>query len=144
MGRPILIFSLFIGILFSCKQEKEKIAQPKIAASVITDTVSYDTDDPAIWMHPSDPSKSLVIGTDKDSLGALYVFNLEGKVIDSLVRKGIQRPNNVDVGYGLTLADGSKVDFAVTGERLTSKLRFFSLPDIKELNPGGFEIFLWG
>jgi 3-phytase len=141
MGRPILIFSLFIGILFSCKQEKEKIAQPKIAASVITDTVSYDTDDPAIWMHPSDPSKSLVIGTDKDSLGALYVFNLEGKVIDSLVRKGIH-PNNVDVGYGLTLADGSKVDFAVTGERLTSKLRFFSLPDMKELNPGGFEIFL--
>ena len=131
MGRPILIFSLFIGILFSCKQEKKKIAQPKIAASVITDTVSYDTDDPAIWMHPSDPSKSLVIGTDKDSLGALYVFNLEGKVIDSLVRKGIQRPNNVDVGYGLTLADGSKVDFAVTGERLTSRLRFFSLPDIK-------------
>ena len=93
-------------------------------------------------MHPSDPSKSLVIGTDKDSSGALYVFNLEGKVIDSLVRKGIQRPNNVDVGYGLTLADGSKVDFAVTGERLTSKLRFFSLPDMKELNPGGFEIFL--
>ena len=50
-----------------------EITQPKIAASVITDTVSYDTDDPAIWMHPSDPSKSLVIGTDKDSLGALYV-----------------------------------------------------------------------
>ena len=140
MGRPILIFSLFIGILFSCKQEKEKIAQPKIAASVITDTVSYDTDDPAIWMHPSDPSKSLVIGTDKDSLGALYVFNLEGKVIDSLVRKGIQRPNNVDVGYGLALADGL-TDFAVTGERLTSRLRFCSLPDMQELNLGGFEIF---
>ena len=140
MGRPILIFSLFIGILFSCKQEKEKIAQPKIAASVITDTVSYDTDDPAIWMHPSDPSKSLVIGTDKDSLGALYVFNLEGKVIDSLVRKGIQRPNNVDVGYGLALADGL-TDFAVTGERLTSRLRFFSLPDMQELNLGRFEIF---
>ena len=140
MGRPILIFSLFIGILFSCKQEKKKIAQPKIAASVITDTVSYDTDDPAIWMHPSDPSKSLVIGTDKDSLGALYVFNLEGKVIDSLVRKGIQRPNNVDVGYGLALADGL-TDFAVTGERLTSRLRFFSLPDMQELNLGGFEIF---
>lgn len=143
MGRTILIFSLFLGLLFSCKplKEKEEITQPKIAASVITDTVSYDTDDPAIWIHPSDPSKSLVIGTDKDSLGALYVFNLEGKIVDSLVRKGIQRPNNVDVGYGLSLAVGSKVDFAVTGERLTSKLRFFSLPDMKELNPGGFEIF---
>jgi 3-phytase len=143
MGRSILIFSLSLGLLFSCTpvKENEEITQPKIAASVITDTVSYDTDDPAIWIHPSDPSKSLVIGTDKDSLGALYVFNLEGKIVDSLVRKGIQRPNNVDVGYGLTLADGSKVDFAVTGERLTSKLRFFSLPDMKEFNPGGLEIF---
>ncbi|MDA0315062.1 MAG: phytase [Bacteroidetes bacterium] len=143
MGRSIIIFSLFLGLLFSCKpgKEKEEISQLKIAASVITDTVSYDTDDPAIWMHPSDPNKSLIIGTDKDSLGALYVFNLEGKIMDSLVRKGIQRPNNVDVGYGLTLADGSKVDFAVTGERLTSKLRFFTLPEMKELNPGGFEIF---
>ena len=45
------------------------------------------------------------------------------------------------MGYGLALADGL-TDFAVTGERLTSKLRFFSLPDMKELNPGGFEIFL--
>ena len=61
-------------------------------------------------------------------------------MVDSLVSKAIQRPNNVDVGYGLALADGL-TDFAVTGERLTSRLRFFSLPDMQELNLGGFEIF---
>lgn len=138
------LFYLFLFFFFvacsSGNKEVETSADP-IVAAFTTDPVAYDTDDPAIWMHPTDPSKSLIIGTDKDSLGALYVFNLEGKVIDSLVRKDIQRPNNVDVGYGLALANGV-TDFAVTGERLTSKLRFFSLPDMKELNPGGFEIFL--
>jgi 3-phytase len=73
-------------------------------------------------------------------VGALYVFDLKGKVIDSLVRRDIQRPNNVDISYGLSL-ENDTVDFAVTGERLTSKLRFFSLPDMQEINAGGIEIF---
>jgi 3-phytase len=142
--KSFLPFYLILFVFFvACSSVNEQLETSKdpIVAAFTTDPVAYDTDDPAIWMHPTDPSKSLIIGTDKDSLGALYVFNLEGKVIDSLVRKDIQRPNNVDVGYGLALANGL-TDFAVTGERLTSKLRFFSLPDMKELNPGGFEIFL--
>ncbi|TNF39036.1 MAG: phytase, partial [Cytophagales bacterium] len=106
----------------------------------ITEPVAYDTDDPAIWINSEDPSQSLIIGTDKDSLGGLYVFDLKGGIIDSLVRKGIQRPNNVDVGYGFALGE-SLLDFAVTGERITSKLRFFSLPDMQEVVPGGISIF---
>lgn len=106
----------------------------------ITDPVIHDTDDPAIWINPADPSQSLIVGTDKDSVGALYVFDLKGKVIDSLVRRDIQRPNNVDINYGLSLGDDT-IDYAVTGERLTSKLRFYSLPEMKEINAGGIEIF---
>lgn len=106
----------------------------------VTDPVLHDTDDPAIWINPADPAKSLIVGTDKDSIGALYVFDLKGKVIDSLVRRDIQRPNNVDINYGLSLGNDT-IDFAVTGERLTSRLRFFSLPDMKEINAGGIEIF---
>lgn len=106
----------------------------------ITDPVTHDTDDPAIWINRADTSQSLIIGTDKDSLGGLYVFDLKGRVIDSLVRKGIQRPNNVDINYGLSLGNHT-IDFAVTGERLTSRLRFFSLPDMNEILIGGIEIF---
>src|SRR5690606_39134089 len=39
-------------------------------------------DDPAIWVHPDDPEKSLVIGTDK-KLG-LYVFDLEGRTLQTV------------------------------------------------------------
>ena len=138
-----MVFRSFIFLLatsfLSCSAPKQETIG-SISPSFVTDTVNFDSDDPAIWVHPTDPSQSLILGTDKDSIGALYVFNLQGKVIDSLVRRGIQRPNNVDVGYGLKLGT-TKMDFAVTGERLTSRLRFFSLPDMRELVPGGIEIF---
>jgi 3-phytase len=142
------IYYLFAGVLagsVACSSKTTETAENadstlRIKPLFVTDSVTHDTDDPAIWIHPTDPSLSLIIGTDKDSLGALYVFDLKGKVIDSLVRKGIQRPNNVDIGYRLSLGTDT-VDFAVTGERLTSKLRFFSLPDMTEINTGGIEIY---
>ncbi|WP_343849219.1 phytase [Algoriphagus jejuensis] len=131
---------------FACSSPKEEtvsevtILDEKIKPLYVTGTLDHDSDDPAIWINPADPAQSLIVGTDKDSLGGLYVFDLKGNIIDSLVRKGIQRPNNVDIAYGLPL--GSKTtDFAVTGERLTSKLRFFSLPDMTEINPGGIEVY---
>ena len=43
---------------------------------------THDTDDPAIWINPADPAKSLIIGTDKDDDGAYYVYDLDGKIIE--------------------------------------------------------------
>lgn len=107
---------------------------------IITEPVKYDSDDPAIWINKADPSKSLVIGTDKAEDGALYVFDLKGKIIPGLVVRNIKRPNNVDVAYGLML-NGHPVDFAVASERMTGKLRFFSLPDMKPIDDGGVPVF---
>lgn len=106
----------------------------------ITDQVLHDTDDPAIWINPIDASKSLIIGTDKDKDGALYVFNLEGKIIDSLVRRNLHRPNNVDIAYALNLGDTLR-DIAIVTERMTHKLRVFSLPDMTPIDNGGIEVF---
>lgn len=108
---------------------------------VVTDTVKHDTDDPAIWINPDDPSKSLIIGTDKDSDGALYVFDLNGKVIEEKTVRNLKRPNNVDVEYGLIL-NGKKVDIAVATERETNKIRVYSLPDMKEIDNGGIDVFV--
>lgn len=146
MSKSILIYGLSaLGVLASScskpvQQNEASVEQSLIKPIYITDSVIHDTDDPAVWVNPADPSKSLIIGTDKDAEGALYVFDLKGKAIDSLIVRDIQRPNNVDVGYGLNLGDRT-VDFAVTGERMTSKLRFFSLPDMKEINAGGIEVY---
>jgi len=105
---------------------------------IVTDTVQHDTDDPAIWINPSDPAKSLIIGTDKDSDGALFVFNLQGKIVNKV--PGLKRPNNVDIAYGFRL-NGKPVDIAVVTERETNKLRIYSLPDMKAVDNGGIPVF---
>src|SRR5215217_3363092 len=107
---------------------------------IITEAVKYDTDDPAIWVNKADPAKSLVIGTDKDADGALYVFDLQGKIVQNKVVRGLKRPNNVDLAYGLML-NGKPTDIAVASERITHKLRIFSVPDMKPVDNGGIEIF---
>lgn len=109
-----------------------------LAPRVVTEPVKHDTDDPAIWIHPSDPSESLVIGTDKDEDGALFVYDLLGRTLR--VVSGLQRPNNVDVAYRL-MVDSVPTDVVVATERYTSKLRVFRLPDMTAIDNGAIDLF---
>ena len=147
MHKKYLFHSLIIllaAINFSCQSSKlsnsiassDTVIQPVI----ITEKVDFDTDDPAIWVNKNNPAQSLIIGTDKDKNGALFVFDLQGKIKKDLVVKGLQRPNNVDITYGLLL-NGKKTDIAVTTERITHKLRIFSLPNMKPVDGGGLPMF---
>ena len=129
---------LTIAILSACQAKKND--HNRIAPVLATEPVRYDTDDPAIWINNEDPAQSLIIGTDKNQDGALYVFDLQGKIIREKTVSGLQRPNNVDLEYGLVLGNDT-VDIAVTGERLTHKLRIFSVPDMKSIDGGGIEMF---
>jgi 3-phytase len=136
------------GISLShCTSKTENAAQQSNAADtsihalmprITTQAVQFDTDDPAIWVNPSNPEEGLVIGTDKDEQGGLYVFNLQGQIVDTV--PGLKRPNNVDLAYGLELA-GKATDIVVATERMTSKLRIFSVPDFRPLDKGGIEVF---
>lgn len=110
-----------------------------LMATVVTEPVKHDSDDPAIWIHPEDASKSLIIGTDKDREGAIYAFNLEGKIVKKV--EGIRRPNNVDIAYGFEW-NGRQIDIAVVTERESNKLRVFSLPDLIPIDGGGIEVFV--
>ena len=103
----------------SCSSSLAPLRKDGLKPTVVTETVLHDTDDPAIWIHPTNPQESLVIGTDKDTDGGLYVFNLQGKIIKK--SETIKRPNNVDIAYGLQI-DGVLTDIAVTTERETNKI----------------------
>ncbi|CAM4885197.1 unnamed protein product [Rotaria socialis] len=99
---------------------------PFIEASIATESVRTDPDDPAIWIHPNQPELSLIIGTDKKTgTGGLYVFNLDGKIIQHI--DNIDRPNNVDVEYGFKINETYFIDLVVFTERLQSRLRIFSI-----------------
>ncbi|MDW8319823.1 MAG: phytase [Armatimonadota bacterium] len=107
---------------------------------VQTAPVAGDADDPAIWIHPQNASRSLIIGTDKQG-GALYVYDLQGRVVQ--VVQGLRRPNNVDVEYGLRIGN-RRVDIAVTTEREAQQLRIYAIEQgrLREIgHPQGTRVF---
>ena len=108
----------------------------KVQPTVITEQVNFDTDDPAIWINPQDASQSLIIGTDKETEGGLFVFDLNGKIVKKV--PGLKRPNNVDVEYGFNF-QGKKIDIAVTTERQQNKIRIYEVPSMEEI--GAISVF---
>jgi 3-phytase len=141
-------YGLLAGLLLAACQHPNAQTTPAvdnpsaaIKPVVITEPVAHDTDDPAIWVNTADPAKSLVIGTDKDADGALYVFDLQGKIIPDKVVHNLNRPNNVDLVYGLML-NGKPTDVAVVTERGTSRIRTFRLPDMKPLDGRPLDVFV--
>lgn len=69
-------------------------------------------DDPAIWIHPQDPGKSLVLGTDKKS--GIGVYNLQGEQVQFL---SLGLPNNIDLRQNVDIA-GWQGDVAAASNRM--------------------------
>ncbi|MCZ4225428.1 phytase [Pedobacter rhodius] len=130
-----------LSLTIACNGAAQKADSAEVKPLYVSEPVDFDTDDPAIWVNPVDPAQSLVIGTDKDTNGGLYVFDLKGKIIKSKTIRGLNRPDNVDIAYGLPL-EGKKTDIAVTTERYTHKLRIYALPDMKPVDNGGIPVFV--
>ncbi|PLW82151.1 3-phytase [Kineobactrum sediminis] len=76
-------------------------------------------DDPAIWVHPTDPSLSTLIGTNKQ--GGLYVYDLRGNVIQYLEDGQI---NNVDLRYNFALG-GEQVDLVTASNRTDASINIY-------------------
>lgn len=139
MKLPLLLSCLLLPTISACA--KPGLAEPApnaLKPRVVTEPTKYDTDDPAIWINPADKTKSLIVGTDKDSDGALYVYDLDGKIVNRV--GDLKRPNNVDIAYGLVLG-GKPTDITVTTEREMQRLRIFSLPDMKCVDKGDLVVF---
>lgn len=138
-NNSIITFLLLSVLFLSCKDDKlASVAANAVKPTTVTEALPHDTDDPSIWIHPTDATKSIIVGTDKDTDGGLYAFDLNGKIIGK--SEVLMRPNNVDIAYGLEI-DGKKVDVAVTTERESNKIRIFSLPDLKAIDNGGIPVF---
>lgn len=132
-----------IVLMASCAETKKaeefaRVHPDALKPVLVTDTVQFDTDDPAIWINPQDSSASLVIGTDKETGGGLYAFGLDGKLVRRIT--GLQRPNNVDIAYGFSIA-GKQIDIAVFTEREAHKIRVVQLPSLEFIDNGGIPVF---
>jgi myo-inositol-hexaphosphate 3-phosphohydrolase len=88
-------------------------------------------DDPAIWVHPSDPAQSLVIGNDKR--GALEVYDLDGTRVQR-ININSSFWGNVDVRQGVTVGDRT-LDVVVA---YNGGLRTYTVdPSTRQLTPVG-------
>jgi len=130
------LFTVLGMLLFPFAVQAAEAVSPR----VVSQPVRHDSDDPAIWVNPQDPAASLVLGTDKNVDGALYVFDLQGRIVQDKVVRGLVRPNNVDIAYGV-LVGGERVDVAVVSERYAHRLRVYRLPDMAPLDGGGIPVF---
>ena len=104
-----------------------------------------DPDDPAVWISPTNPAESLIVGTDKGtdeadpprSDGGIAAFATTGALVK---RIPLARPNNVDVEYGLAVG-GASTDIAVTCERDRQMIRVYRLPSLEPIDGGGLAAF---
>jgi 3-phytase len=89
-------------------------------------------DDPAIWIHPTKPSRSRVLGTNKKQ--GLLVYDLNGKLLQDLP---VGRLNNVDVRANVKLG-AQTVDIAVASHRDHNSLSLFTIDRVSgEVRPVG-------
>ncbi|QQY82567.1 phytase [Tamlana sp. s12] len=130
---------LFVGLLALASSCHKNL--PEIAPDVITEHTMHDSDDPAIWINPSDASKSIVFGTDKNTEGAIYAFDLDGKIIEDKTIRGLKRPNNVDLEYGFKINDSTETAIIAFTERERKKMRLYAVPEMIPLDGGGFSVF---
>lgn len=99
---------------------------PSVLAAVETEPVaSIDdaADDPAIWIDPADPARSLVFGTDKNA--GLYAYRLDGSVAQFLAAGEL---NNVDIRQGVALGAWTG-DVAAATNRTDNTVTLFTLTD---------------
>ncbi|WP_423462487.1 phytase [Promicromonospora sp. MS192] len=88
-------------------------------------------DDPAIWVHPEDSARSLVVATAKE--GGLRVYDVAATELQSVAATPAPRAdgvpgryNNVDIAYGLDVG-GERTDVAVVSDRYNDQIRFFAI-----------------
>jgi 3-phytase len=103
-GLCVLLISASMATVWSSTDDTAiPAADVVIAVNAIAETTPVPggadgADDPSIWIHPSDPAQSTIIGTDK--FGGLAVYDLSGKQLQYLPDGHI---NNVDLRYNFPI-----------------------------------------
>ncbi|MBV6428619.1 MAG: 3-phytase [Haliscomenobacter sp.] len=124
------LFLLYVLAITSCQKKKEPLTLASLHAEIETEPVREAVDqdaadDPAIWVHPYDSSRSLVYGTVKGF--GIEAYDLTGKRKFSYP---IGNPNNIDVAYGFAFPDGRVMDLVGCSERDKNEIRLFAIDPV--------------
>jgi 3-phytase/alkaline phosphatase D len=128
-------FTQVLALALDITSQETPSARPTVETKRILDDAAAaagelkgDSDDPAIYNHPTKP---LVITAVKD--GGLVVFDLAGNVVQTIqpsdvggTTYGTVRFNNVDILRNFSLG-GTTVDLAITSDRRNDTLGIFQI-----------------
>lgn len=125
-------------MLASCMSTNSNKHLPKVMPFAETDSVASTgdaADDPAVWVHKQDASKSLVLGTDKQA--GLYVFDLQGRKQQFLPTGAL---NNVDLRQNVMFGRDS-FDIAAATNRTINGVSLFNInANGKVSDAGAFKV----
>jgi 3-phytase len=100
-----MVSAVALGVATLGLAQCARAATPTVVASdgetVPVGHSGDSADDPAIWVNPVDPARSLLIGNDK--LGALETYDLNGALVQRIT-DNVSFWGNVDVRSGVTIA----------------------------------------
>jgi 3-phytase len=106
---------------------------PAAMETVAVGTTRADAaDDPEIWVDPTDPSRAVILGTDKQA--GLYAYGLDGSVL-SFIPDG--RLNNVDLRGSFPTPWGERVLVAASDRGRMGAALYLMHPTTFEITPWG-------
>jgi 3-phytase len=119
----LLVLAALALIVFHAPIGSGDLAVPVMAAYETEPVPSPGdaADDAAIWANPVDPSKSTIIGTDKNR--GLAVYDLTGLQLQFLPDGQL---NNVDIRYEFPL-EGERVALVTSGNRLDNSIAIYKV-----------------
>ena len=149
MNRRICVAAVMLAALGACGDDQGGTPAPAAKAPAFpqvmavretdpVDTAEDAADDPAIWVDPADPSRSVIIGTAKKS--GLFVYGLDGKQMQFLPEG---RVNNVDLRT--VKLDGKETVVVAASDRAAKGIALYELDpatrqvsSLAERQPSGF------
>ncbi|NQU27942.1 MAG: phytase [Candidatus Marinimicrobia bacterium] len=132
--KNIVLLPILLIAFMGCSK-KVIINDPVVSVEATMETAPVPSnddaaDDPCIWIHPTDPSLSTIIGSHKKEGAGLLVYDLAGNEIQR-VKAG--RMNNVDIRYNFPL-NGELVALVTAGDRDLNSIAIYKVdPDTRNL-----------
>ena len=123
--KVIVMLSVLLGGFCCLESAFAEVFQ--VMATVETEPVSHDgdsADDAKVWIHPTEPNQSVIIGTDKhDTEGGLAVYDLTGRLI-FFAKDG--KMNNVEVRYNFPMGN-MKVGIIAVSNRTNDSIAVYTI-----------------
>jgi len=135
----VLFFTVFTGLLAFAQHNTSRSLISIVTPHFETEPVSSEgdaADDTALWIHPTDPRRSLIVATDKKA--GLLFYTLEGRRV---LEAQVGQINNIDARAGVPFAQNQITLLAGTNRTLNSIALFTVYPkNLQLISLGQFRL----